>query len=821
VVASEVASLLEAHNRPGEFLPDLPAPIELPNLSGRLVGSYRLLRLLGTGGAGAVYLAERNDGAFAKRVAVKLLPPAFLQSRDRFLREREFLARLDHPNIARLLDAGTTADDVPYLVMEYVEGLPIDRYCAERSASLGERVALLLQVCAGVGHAHQNLIIHCDVKPENILVTSEGTVKLLDFGIARLLDTGKAITLFRPATPAYSSPEQLQGGPITTMSDVYSLGVLAYVVLTGRGPYLQKSDRVDEIMQAVLTAEPLRASLVPGLTAHLSRNMRGDLENILAKAVAKEPSRRYATVEQLADDLAAYQKGYPVRARPDTVAYRLRRTIGRHRLAFVVGGILGAGLLAATAMSTWQAHVAQRRFHELRAFARTVVFDVNDALAPIPGTTAARKLVVETALQYLDRLNQEGFWDPTLQEELAAAYIRIGKVQGGAFLPNLGDSVGAIASFRKAIATVGDEGSTPALERMRIEALINVALLAVDPIQGAPEFDTAIVAARRLATNPDDVPSLRLLADAYHGRATVAHLTANVPEHLAMARSLVEVREQVRARSGGDWQDDASHARAFAQLALALEQDGDYEGALVQLERARGTLDAAIGRSAQNQMLGRGLAEVRSRTVSVLLPLGRVDEATRAALSAVDLLQPLVASDSNNIQYRADLAYAWLRLGDARRAEGHLDAALDFHHKALTIRRERADRHAGFIFVPWELTRSLNSVGELLLAVSPPKTEEAVALFKEARDVGRRTLLPAPSFTQVRKQVAIADEGLARAAMIRGVSNGDVVSFLKSSAETWRDVVSRSSRDPSGTEGLRRVESLIGSFPVVHPKPPS
>ena len=760
---------------------------------------------------GSVYLAERSDGAFAKRVAVKLLSAALLPTRDRFLREREYLARLEHPNIARLLDAGATADQVPYLVMEYVEGVPIDRYCSERNATVDERVPLLRQVCAGVAHAHRNLIIHCDIKPENILVTPDGVVKLLDFGIARLLDPTRTLTQHRPVTPAFSSPEQLQGGAITTTSDVYSLGVLAYVLLTGSGPYARRSDRVDELVQAMLTAEPHRASMAPGLTPRHARQLKGDLDNILARAVAKDPARRYASVEQLADDLQAYRTGFPVRARPDTLAYRLRRAAGRHRLVFVVAGTLGAGLIAATAFSTWQARVAQRRFEDLRTFAHAVVFDVNDALAPIPGTVAARKLVVETALRYLDRLGQERLWDPALRAELAAAYIRIGKVQGGAFLPNLGDAQGAIQSFRTAIATTGASGATPELERLRIEALISLAQLAVDPVNGAPDFDAAIAAAEgRLAADARDVQSLRLLADAYHGRATVAHLTNNVPEHIAMARRQVEVREQLRTRGGNQWPDDASLVRALGQHALALEQQAAFAEALTELTRARATIEAAIARSAPNQMLHRGLAEIRSRAVPVLLALGRPDEASSEVRAAIELLQPLVDSDPLNVQYRADLAYAWLRLGDVLRAQGRLAESLDLHRRALAIRRDRAERHPGFIFVPWEITRSLNTVGDLLLAQTPAGVEEATALFAEARDIGSRTLAAAPSFTQVRKQVAIAEEGLARAAHLRdGPHRANARSFLEHSADTWRAVVSRSAADERSIKELQRIESQL------------
>jgi eukaryotic-like serine/threonine-protein kinase len=808
-VAAEVSSLVEAHERPGEFFPDLPteAP-DSPDLCGRTLGAYRLLRLLGTGGMGAVYLAERCDGAFSKQVAVKILSATLLHSRGRFHREREFLARLDHPNVTRLFDAGETADGLAYLVMEYIEGVAIDRYCDERRLSIDARLDLLTQVCAGVAHAHQNLIVHCDIKPENILVTAGGTVKLLDFGIARLLDPDRRATLYRPVTPAYSSPEQLRGDAITTATDVYAIGALAYVVLTGHGPYRTRSERVEEVFHAVLTAEPSRPS---ELAPTLARPLRGDLDNMLMKAVAKDPQRRYTSVQQLADDFDAYRRGFPVRARPDTFMYRGGKMVARHRVASAAAAVAIVSLAAAAIVSTRQARVAQRRFDDLREFAHAVVFDVNDALSPIPGTTAPRKLVVETALRYLDRLNQEDVSDPSLREELAAAYIRIGKVQGGAFLPNLGDSAGATASFRKAIATTGANGETAELERLRIEALINIALLAEDPIDGAPDFDAAIAAAQRLlATNAGDVRGLRLIADAYHGRATVAHLVNDIARHEVMARRQLEVRQRVATLSSASWQDAASLARAFAQHALALEQQGRFDDALEELRNARGVLESAIARSAPNQMLVRGLAEVRSRTVGPLLPLGRTREATAEAAAAIELLQPLVASDPNNVQYKSDLAYAWLRFGDTHRSVGDLARALEFHRLALDVRRERAARHGGFIFIPWELTRSLNTTGELLLESSPPRVAEAASMFTAARAAAERTLSRAPSFTQVRKQAAIADQGLARCLLLSGSDRiGEARQLLRRSMRTWQEISGSAELDSRDAERPQQVQHLL------------
>ena len=814
-LAAELQSLLEAHEQPGEFLPDLP-PLSppVPDVAGRLAGAYRLTRVLGSGGMGVVYLGERSDGAFSKQVAIKLLSAAFIEARERFHRERELLARLDHPNVARLLDAGATPDGLPYLVMEYVEGTPIDRYCTDRALAFDARVRLLMEVCAGVAHAHRNLVVHCDIKPENILVTRDGAVKLLDFGIARLLDPRRRITLFRPATPAYSSPEQLQGDTVTTATDVYSIGVLAYVLLAGHGPYLWKSGRLEEVMQSVLTAEPLRASDVPGVPTAAARRLRGDLDNVLAKAVAKDPRRRYDTVQQLADDLAAYLDGYPVRARADSWMYRLRKSAGRHRLASGAVAAAAIGLLAAAVISVRQARVAQQRFEDLRAFAHAVVFDVDDALSPIPGTTAPRKLLVETALRYLDRVNQDGASDPALREELGAAYIKVGKVQGGAFLPNLGDSAGAVASFRKAIATTGPQGQTPALERLRIEAHINIARLAADPLGARPEFGAAIEAAeRQLAGNPDDVATLRLIADAYQGAATMAHLANDVPANEALSGRQVTVRRRICELGAGAARDDADLARAIAQVAISAEMRGDYDAALARLREARGILEAALGREPHNQMLVRNLAENRSRTGPVLLARGRAEAAVGEIQAAVALLEPLVALDRHNAQYEADLSYAWLRLGDVRRAQRRPAEALALHRRALAVRRERAARNAGYMFVPWELTRSLNAVGELLLEAEPAQPDQAAAHFAEAIDVGERALARAPSHQQVRRQVAIAFEGLARVAGARGGGAADSRRHLERSLRAWQELAAGGSAPAGDIQRLERVRTLIASQP--------
>ncbi len=379
----EVASLLAAHERAGRFLEE-PAVSrtwegepEVAGLSlvGRRLGAYRVIRELSRGGMGTVYLAVRADEIYRKRVALKVVNPG-MHTDDilrRFGQGRQILASLDHPNIARLLDGGATEDGRPYFVMEYIEGEPITQYCDQQRLSIRERLRLFQQVCAAVQYAHQNLIVHRDLKPSNILVTTEGAPKLLDFGIAKILNpqltecSSMTMTLgVRPMTPEYASPEQVRDGPVTTASDVYSLGVLLYELLTGHRPYRLTSHQPEEMCRIITETElekpstaigrrdeqrPADAHLPSQPTAdqrppangplaievisrqrdttpqRLKQQLKGDLDNIVLMALRKEPTRRYASVEQFAQDIKRYLDGRPVLAREDTLTYRTGKFI--------------------------------------------------------------------------------------------------------------------------------------------------------------------------------------------------------------------------------------------------------------------------------------------------------------------------------------------------------------------------------------------------------------------------------------------------------------------------------------------------------------
>src|SRR5579863_5369074 len=355
----------------------------LPQLEGKgwRAGPYRLLDVIGRGGMGAVYLAERADGEVTQRLAVKLLPPgAGDPLRERFLQERQILASLAHPNIARMLDAGHLASGQPFLAMEYVAGKPIDAFA--EGLNLRQKVALFLKVCAAAGYLHRNLIVHRDLKPSNILVTSEGEPKLLDFGIAKILDVATDVTMtsMRMLTPDYASREQVTGGRVTTATDIYSLGAVLYLLLTGKNAHEFEDHSPEAITRAVTSREVTRPS-------HWAPELRGDLESILLKALRKDPQERYGTVEQFAVDLQAFLESRTVRARSGNAWYRTRKFVRRYWVPVTAGAFVIASLSAGLCVAERQRLVAEqhrlvaeRRFSQLRQLAHQVIFDLYDSI---------------------------------------------------------------------------------------------------------------------------------------------------------------------------------------------------------------------------------------------------------------------------------------------------------------------------------------------------------------------------------------------------------------------------------------------------------
>jgi eukaryotic-like serine/threonine-protein kinase len=449
-VRAEVRRLLRLSERVEPFLARPAtafAPALLPGARGdssggqprvpERIGPYRVLREAGHGGMGTVFLAERDEPRFHQRVALKLARGEVAAGSlvRRFIEERQILASLEHPNIARLLDGGITDEGLPWFAMEYVEGTPLDRYCADRRLGIPERLHLFLLVCDAVQYAHRKLVVHRDLKPSNILVTEDGRVKLLDFGIAKLLAGGTGSeseatqTDLRPMTPAYASPEQIRGDAVSTASDVHALGVLLYTLLAGQHPYLKPGRQPHEVTRAVLEEEPeLPSSAGPQA---FGRRLRGDLDTIILAAMRKEPERRFATVDQLAADVRRHLAGLPVGARPDTWRYRTGKFVRRHR-----AGVAAAAAFALVAVGygiTVTVHadrVAREaaKTEQVRDFLLSLFAHANPAVTQGREPTAS-ELVAEGARRVAVELHGQPEIQAEMMTTLGQVYVTLGRYQ--------------------------------------------------------------------------------------------------------------------------------------------------------------------------------------------------------------------------------------------------------------------------------------------------------------------------------------------------------------------------------------------------------
>jgi non-specific serine/threonine protein kinase/serine/threonine-protein kinase len=782
-LAAEAASLLQAHEDGGLFLEDLVASESREILAeesgeswvGRRVGPYEIVRPLGRGGMGLVFLGRRADEEFQRQVAIKFMR-AVLPSEEilrRFRAERQTLANLAHPNIARLLEGGRTPEGMPYLVLEYIEGEPIDAYCESRQLSVEERLRLFRTVCDAVQHAHRNLVIHRDLKPGNILVTAGGEVKLLDFGIAKLLPgAGHEDTsvLTRAAdrilTPDYASPEQIRGEPVTTASDVYSLGVLLYRLLTGQHPYRFASDRASEVERVVCEEEPPRPSTVvtrqpaagaegpdPVLVAasrrtssdKLRRLLRGDLDNIVLKALRKEPSRRYSSVDQLSGDIRRHMEGLPVGARPGTLAYRSGKFLRRHRLAVTAAAFFAVALLAGLATTAWQARVAaanarraeveraraDRRFNEVRQLATAFVFDFHDAIADLPGATPARELVVARALEYLDRLARESpADDPALRRELAVAYQRIGNVQGNPNNANLGDTASALASYHKALR----------------------------------------IAEPLAAGYPADAQIQRSLAVIYEKLADVQAFRGNVPEAVATSARSLGIFRALAGRASAD-------ARARRSVAISHVKAGDLAGhpsfpnagrkedALAHYLKSASILEELERKYPTDLATRRYLGLACERIGTMRLALGDPREALAVYRRSLAIRETLGRTDGAGAEARRDVAIAYEKIGDASRALGERGAALENYRRSLGIMESLAAADPRNANARRSLATSYDHMGEAL--AEDGRKEEAWGFYGKALRL-RESLTADATDVQAMRDLAETLEGAIRLARERG-----------------------------------------------------
>ena len=835
----EVESLLKAHREAGDRLDDASLKVTADALLdssdpwiGTFIGPYQVIAPIGQGGMGAVYRAVRVEEQYIKQVAIKLLRPGLGDDsyQRRFMNERQIMASLEHPNIARLLDIGTVKG-LPYFIMEYIEGEHIDDYCDHRRLTTRGRLNLFLQVCSAVQYAHQHLVVHRDLKPQNILITTDGTPKLLDFGIAKPLDpeiflqtTALTLANMKPMTPEFASPEQIRGEPITVSSDVYSLGVLLYRLLTGHSPHYTESKQLHDLVRAISESEPIRPSLVIDRITHetdgegrpiqlspegvskvrdgqvdaLRHRLKGDLDNILLKALRKEPERRYGSVEQLAQDIRRHLEGRPVTARKDTIRYRTMKFAQRHKTGVAAAILAVLSLIGGIVATSWQAHIAtierakaERHFNEVRHLTNALIFDMEGAISELPKSTAARKLLLDNALKYLDSLAQESKGNVELQRELASAYKKLGDVQGYPFQGNVGDSAAALASYRKVVQirealiseNPDDKEDRHALaEGYRVLGQMQIttgdltgalssaskALSIMKPLAEAHSNEFKML---------DELESAyELIGDIQGGNGASANL-GDLPGALANHTKALEVAQQALRQ----FPDDPSAQRAVAIYELKIGEDLVEQGERsLGVENYRKGLEIykALASKSDNPRITRDLPLIYTRIGNAYLIEGRFKEAGENYRAAFDLQQK-AGTDTGNALARVDLATTEALMGQAIAQAGDRRAGLTQLNRAITsIEHEAAldplhveiNRALGLLYV-WR--------GQIL--VHSGSLDGALADYRRTASVFSKIVASDPQDTDTAINLAAANTKIADALL----SMGDLISAL----DTYRKAI--------------------------------
>jgi serine/threonine protein kinase len=769
---------------------------------GRRVGSYKVVEQIGEGGMGEVYRAFRADDQYRKEVALKFVRAGQFGSSvfARFKNERQILAGLDHPNLAKLLDGGATEEGVPYLVMELIGGRPITEYCSRKDLPLRPRLQLFLQVCAGVHYAHQHLIIHRDIKPQNILVTTDGIPKLLDFGIAKIVEPDSAdalgdptLTGFRALTPRYASPEQIKGEAMTTATDVYSLGVVLYELLTGLSPYELANISTQDFSRMVCEKEVQKPSVAVLRTERspasdgfreispekLHKQLNGDLDNIVLMALRKEPSRRYASVNDLQEDIRRHLENIPVSARNDTVWYRATKFVIRHKAGVTASAAVVLILIAGLFITIRAERRAKRRFDDVRALANSLIFDVHDSVKDLPGSTPARKIIVDRALQYLNVLATESAGDVGLQRELATAYERVGSVQGDYLENNLGDFEGTLASYKKALelrkqisAASNDWNDRLALAQGY--RLVGHQLWANGDPRGARDpISRAIAVSESLnKEQPNNVKILHELGFDYEvsGRTGYPGDRSGNQKVIDDYRRALVFGEILLKLQPEDVNTLYGYSMDLSDIGTKLEASDPRE-ALKNYEKQL-EIDRKLTQLSTNIRYRRGVAIAYGSIASVYDDLGDYPRAVENDLKDLAIYQDLVSSDSKNALLRQGLAITYANTAASCVRAGQLASAMDYSNRALEIIRPLVSSGPKNAFQQYVFAAILVVRGTVLTTAKQPEAAETV--LEHSRSI-YESLFKAGSMNHV--NVAAADVKLGEALTSAGRDQEAAASF--------------------------------------------
>lgn len=792
----EVESLLMEDNRSNNRIAEVVSDaiefiqeLEEPNLTGKRIGPYRITGVIGEGGMGIVFRAVRDDDEFQKQVALKVVKRGMDSNYivSRFRKERQILADLDHPNIAHLLDGGSTQAGIPYFVMEYVDGLQLLKYCESNHLNVPDRLKLFQQICAAVQYAHQKLIIHRDIKPANVLVARDGTPKLLDFGIAKILtpDSGspmatETMTILRLMTPDYASPEQVRGLSISTTTDIYSLGAILYELLTGQRPHPLKNYTPTEVERVICLSETEKPSTAARRStssdARIAKVLEGDLDNIVLMAMRKEPERRYSSAAQLSEDIGRYLDGLPVRARTDTVVYRTSKFVRRHKLGVLAVLLVMLSLFGGIIVANYQARRAERRFQEVRKLANTFLFEFHDSIKDLPGSTKGRELIVRTALEYLDSLAKEAGDDPSLQRELAEAYLKVGDVQGDPRGSNLGQTADAMKSYRKALAL----GQSLTLK------------------------------------DPENIPLLRSLATCYYKVGDLQVETGDIQGGIETLRTGSSVARKIHLKVPQNQQDLLLLIRTQRLLGDAQQKMRDSTAALQTQQQATKLSEQMVNEFPGDFSLHH-LCLSLIRLGEAQVETGDLPSAIETYKKVLQIRQGLVQRNPLDSVYRREwrLAHTWLgnfaggvdtlNLGDRKTAK-------EFYEKALSIAVEYAGADPKNAMFQHDLSICYAKMGDIL---SDSNSGNAIDFYRKAIHINRNLMKGSPEEFRFLSRHALYTRNIADPLLRQGDVQ-DALQSLQESIETLKKMIAMSPTNAEALAGLQMSRLALADALVAN-----
>jgi eukaryotic-like serine/threonine-protein kinase len=673
---------------------------------GSQVGPYLLVRELDSGGMGVVYLAVRSDDQYFQIVAIKMIRKGLETAElvQRFRVERQILATLNHPNIGAILDGGETKDGRPFIVMEYVEGQPITLASEGRALSIRQRIELFRSLCSAVHYAHQKLIIHRDIKPSNVMVTPEGVVKLIDFGTSKPLEPQTVLSDGNPTqsgfhlmTPDYASPEQVQGKQLTTATDIYSLGVLLFELLTGSRPYTLRDLSPAAAERALVEQHSRKASSAPNLSRRSRKEIAGDLDKIVLMAMNYDPVQRYLSVQHLDEDLLRYLQGRPIAARSASPLYTLKKLVQRNKTVVLTAFAIAAVLIGSVLVYWRQSRKADRRVAQVRILANSAITDMTDKLQHSSASIETQAALFHSALTYLDELRQSTGNDPRLLLELSKAYVRVGDLEGSPFVANLGNSGTAVISYQKAWQAAqeaharlpGDESTQALIEASQrlggIQTFLGNLREAHDNYQQGLSWAQSF-----WQRKPADPVRKRLLAMNYAGLGDVD--LSNL--HPDQALQWFSMAFQIFGTSPSGEDHDQLLIGLYSDTGRALNELGKQSQAL-ESDRKAATLAEALAQRYPSSVHARRAIFLADE--EIVLPLAGRDalnvgdsaQAQVYARKALEIAQMLGGRDSGDVQGPYDLALAYQGMGDSFRL-ADADVAGEWYAKSIALTKKLA-----------------------------------------------------------------------------------------------------------------------------------